>query len=91
MSNSASQFLKGFKTAANGPIVEIFIMDNRGVNVAQTDPTSDFMQGEEDKWQRSFGAGPWMTFVDKPEELEDGKRTVQVSTTLVTTMCLLGL
>src|SRR5262245_44962920 len=49
---------------------------------SQTDPTSDYMQGDEDKWQKSFGAGPWMTFVDKPEE-EDGKKTVQVSTTLV--------
>ena len=82
MFNPTSQFLKGFKTAANGPIVEIFIMDNKGLNVAQTDPTSDYMQGDEDKWQKSFGAGPWMTFVDKPEE-EDGKKTVQVSTTLV--------
>jgi hypothetical protein len=82
MFNPTSQFLKGFKTAANGPLVEIFIMDNKGLNVAQTDPTSDYMQGDEDKWQKTFGAGPWMTFVDKPEE-EDGKKTVQVSTTLV--------
>jgi len=82
MFNATSEFLKGFKTAANGPIVEIFIMDDKGLNVAQTDPTSDYMQGDEDKWQKTFGAGPWMTFVDKPEE-EDGKKTVQVSTTLV--------
>ena len=82
MFNTTSQFLKGFKTAANGPIVEIFIMDNKGLNVAQTDPTSDYMQGDEDKWQKTFAAGPWMSFVDKPEE-EDGKKTVQVSTTLV--------
>src|SRR5262245_11977814 len=82
MFNPTSQFLKGFKTAANGPIVEIFIMDNKGLNVAQTDPTSDYMQGDEDKWQKTFLAGPWMTFVDKPEEV-DGKKIVQVSTTLV--------
>jgi hypothetical protein len=82
MFNATSEFLKGFKTAANGPIVEIFIMDNKGLNVAQTDPTSDYMQGDEDKWQKTFGAGPWMTFVDEPEE-EEGKKTVQVSTTLV--------
>src|SRR6476620_96109 len=36
MFNATSEFLKGFKTAANGPIVEIFIMDNKGLNVAQT-------------------------------------------------------
>jgi hypothetical protein len=34
------------------------------------------------KWQKSFGAGPWMTFVDRPHE-EDDNNTVQVSTTLV--------
>jgi hypothetical protein len=77
-----SQFLKGFKTAANGPIVEIFIMDNKGLNVAQTDPTSDYMQGDEDKWQRTAGAGPWRTFIDEPEEM-NGKKVVQASTTIV--------
>jgi hypothetical protein len=82
MFNPTSQFLKGFKTAANGPVVEIFIMDNKGLNVAQTDPTSDYMQGDEDKWQKTFSAGPWATFIDKPEEA-DGKKTVQVSTTLM--------
>src|SRR4051812_32471527 len=56
MFNPTSQFLKGFTTAANGPIVEIFIMDNKGLNVAQTDPTSDYMQGDEDKWQKTFSA-----------------------------------
>jgi hypothetical protein len=57
-------------------------MDNRGLNIAQTDPTSDYMQADEDKWQKTFGAGPWITFFDKPEEVE-GKKTVQVSITLV--------
>ena len=57
-------------------------MDNKGLNVAQTDPTSDYMQGDEDKWQKTFSAGPWTTFIDKPEEA-DGKKTVQVSTTLM--------
>ena len=83
MFNPTSEFLKGFKTAANGPIVEIFVMDNKGLNVAQTDPTSDYMQGDEDKWQKTFAAGPWNSFVDKPEVEEGGKRIVQVSTTLV--------
>jgi hypothetical protein len=82
MFNATSEFLKGFRTAANGPIVEMFIMDNKGLNVAQTDPTSDYMQGDEDKWQKTFGAGPWMTLVDTPDEA-DGKKTVQVSVTLV--------
>jgi len=38
---------------------EIFVMDNQGANVAMTDKTSDYWQGDEDKFTQSFknGAG----------------------------------
>lgn len=78
MSNSASAFLRGFKAASGGVIAEIFIMDNKGLNVAQTDPTSDYMQGDEDKWLKTYGVGAWRTFTDVPE---DG--VIQVSVTAV--------
>ncbi|WLR94074.1 hypothetical protein [Shinella zoogloeoides] len=32
-------------------------MDNRGLNVGQSDVTSDYWQGDEAKWQIAFGAG----------------------------------
>jgi hypothetical protein len=32
-------------------------MDNHGLNVAQSAVTSDFWQGDEDKWQQSYGDG----------------------------------
>ena len=78
MSNPASAFLRGFKAASGGVIAEIFIMDNKGLNVAQTDPTSDYMQGDEDKWLKTYAVGSWRTFTDEPE---DG--VVQVSVTAV--------
>ncbi|MEW6236063.1 MAG: cache domain-containing protein [Candidatus Omnitrophota bacterium] len=36
---------------------EIFVMDNLGANVAMTDKTSDYWQGDEDKFKKSFNEG----------------------------------
>lgn len=38
-------------------IAEIFVMDNKGANVAMTDKTSDFWQGDEAKFTKSFNNG----------------------------------
>ena len=57
LSNPLSLYLKGRQRAAEGLITEIFVMDNRGLNVGQSDITSDYWQGDEAKWQIGFGAG----------------------------------
>lgn len=36
---------------------EIFLMDNQGANVAMTNKTSDYWQGDETKWQASYNNG----------------------------------
>ena len=36
---------------------EIFVMDNQGANVCMTDKTSDYWQGDEDKFTESFKDG----------------------------------
>ena len=36
---------------------ELFLMDNQGANVAMTNKTSDYWQGDEAKWQKSFADG----------------------------------
>lgn len=36
---------------------ELFVMDNQGANVAMTNKTSDYWQGDEAKWQESFKGG----------------------------------
>ena len=36
---------------------EIFVMDNQGANVAMTDKTSDYWQGDEAKFKESFKGG----------------------------------
>lgn len=46
---------------------EIFVMDNQGANVALTDKTSDYWQGDEAKFQKSFYEGKGAVFVDEVE------------------------
>lgn len=46
---------------------EIFVMDNLGANVAMTDKTSDYWQGDEAKFQKSFNGGLGAVFVDDVE------------------------
>ncbi len=38
-------------------LAECFVMDNQGANVAMTDKTSDYWQGDEAKWQESYKGG----------------------------------
>jgi hypothetical protein len=39
-------------------------VDNKGLDVAQTDPTLDCMQGDEAKFQKTFLVGPEAVFID---------------------------
>lgn len=65
--NPLAAFLLEKKAAANGVIFEIFVVDNKGLNVAQTDPTLDYMQGDEAKFQKTFLVGPDAVFIDAAE------------------------
>lgn len=59
---------------------EIFVMDKNGSNVAMTGKTSDYWQGDEDKFKKSFNGGKGAVFVDDVE-FDDSTQTylVQVS------------
>jgi len=57
LSNDLSKFLKGKKEGSNGLYTEIFVMDNKGLNVGQSDVTSDYWQGDEAKWQKTYSVG----------------------------------
>ncbi len=43
---------------------EIFVVDNQGANVCMTDKTSDYWQGDEAKFTKSFTGGAGRIFVD---------------------------
>ncbi|MFZ1288838.1 MAG: PDC sensor domain-containing protein [Melioribacteraceae bacterium] len=56
LNNDCSQYLKNLRKE-NNFIVEAFVMDNKGANVAMTNKTSDYWQGDEDKFVRCFNNG----------------------------------
>lgn len=49
----------------NRAIVESFLMDNKGANVAMTNKTSDYWQGDEAKFKKSFNGGKGAVFIDQ--------------------------
>jgi len=56
MSNSAAKEL--LRLEASKPyFTEVFLMDNQGANVAMTNKTSDYWQGDEAKFTESFTGG----------------------------------
>lgn len=64
--NSASDFLRLQVAASAGVISEVFVMDRVGLNVAASDTTSDYWQGDEAKFTESFGHGGAL-FIDEVE------------------------
>ena len=60
-----SSFLKKVKTNSKGLFTEIFVMDNKGLNVGQSDITSDYWQGDEAKWKKTYKVGPEAVHVGK--------------------------
>jgi len=67
LSNALSNFLKQQQGGAQGVVTEVFVMDNLGLNVGQSEVTSDYMQGDEAKWQKTYLVGPDAIFIDEVE------------------------
>ena len=64
-------------------VVEAFVMNDRGTLVCSATETSDYWQGDEPKWQRTFleGRDP---FVDEPAlDASSGKYAIQLSVPVV--------
>ena len=67
LSKEASVLLAKRKAGSNELVTEVFVMDNKGLNVAQSDITSDYMQGDEAKWQETYAKGANVVFIDDIE------------------------
>lgn len=57
LENPAAAFLRERVAASGGTITEVFVMDARGLNVAASAVTSDYWQGDEAKFQKTYGMG----------------------------------
>ena len=67
LSSPLSVYLTRMQGQSYGLFVEVFVMNKRGLNVGQSSITSDFWQGDEAKFQKTFDVGPDALFVDEPE------------------------
>ena len=82
--SDASKWLARTQRDGAGHFTEIFVMDAKGLNVAQSTVTSDYWQGDEDKFTMSFSAGAQAVHLGEIE-LDESTQTFQsqVSITVV--------
>ena len=64
MDSGCGKHLRNVQNSASY-YAEIFVMDNQGANVAMTDKTSDYWQGDEAKFKKSYKDGRGSVFVDE--------------------------
>jgi hypothetical protein len=83
LSNPNSTYLTRVQAQSLGLYTEIFVMDDHGLNVGQSNISSDFWQGDEAKWLETYEKGPAAVFVDEPELRDDiGVWVVQVNVSI---------
>ncbi len=76
LSAPLSEFLREQVASSGGRITEAFVMDSQGLNVAASGITSDYWQGDEDKFIKTFGKGADAVFIDEVE-LDESTQTYQ--------------
>jgi hypothetical protein len=64
-------------------VTELFVMDNQGANVGQNELTSDYWQGDEPKWQKSYNGAKGGVDIsdrkfDKSANAEDQKISLPI-------------
>ena len=76
LGNPLSQHLMALRNGQHGVVTEVFVMDSRGLNVGQSNVTSDYWQGDEAKWKETFLVGPGAMLIDEIE-LDESTQTFQ--------------
>ncbi|MEL6766557.1 MAG: hypothetical protein AAFP17_05205 [Pseudomonadota bacterium] len=84
LSGPAAERLRAIREASGGIFTEVFVMDAVGLNVAASDVTSDYWQGDEAKWQATYAAGATDPHFGEVE-LDDSTQSFQsqVSVTVI--------
>jgi len=67
LNNPLSTYLTQIQAMSGGLYTEIFVIDAKGLNVGQSAITSDFWQGDEAKFQKTYDVGSDAIFIDEPE------------------------
>lgn len=84
LGNEASKYLAGVQAESAGLFTEIFATDAVGLNVAQSTVTSDYWQGDEDKFTLSFGAGADAVALGEVEQ-DESTQTFQSQVSITVT------
>lgn len=79
--NALSAYLKKLQDESGDLISEMFVMDAKGLNVGMSNQTSDYWQGDEAKWQKSFLVGKDAIFIDEAE-MDESTATLQAQTSI---------
>lgn len=67
LSNPLSSYLTRIQAHSVGLYTEMFVMDGNGLNVGQSNISSDYWQGDEAKFQKTYPVAPDAVFIDDPE------------------------
>jgi hypothetical protein len=67
LANPLSTYLYRIQARSVGLFTEVFVMDSKGLNVGQSSVTTDYWQGDEAKFQKTYGVGTGAVFLDEPE------------------------
>ena len=76
LSGTVADMLRVMRDDSAGLFTEIFVMDNVGLNVAASDTTSDYWQGDEAKWQQTFPVGAGAMHISEVE-LDESTQSYQ--------------
>ncbi|MEM9059370.1 MAG: hypothetical protein AAGD13_02815 [Pseudomonadota bacterium] len=77
-----ADMLRAVRDESEGLFTEIFVMDMVGLNVAASDTTSDFWQGDEAKWQQTYGVGAGAVHISEVE-LDESTQSYQSQISVV--------
>ena len=76
LEHEASEALAAARDESEGLFTEIFVMDDKGLNVAASDVTSDYWQGDEAKWQETYAKGATAVHLSEVE-LDESTQSYQ--------------
>lgn len=84
LNGTVADLLRVYRDDSAGLFTEIFVMDNVGLNVAASDTTSDYWQGDEAKWQQSYATGAQSIHISDVD-LDESTQTYQAQVSVAIT------
>jgi hypothetical protein len=82
--NPTSAVLRDLVAVSDGKVTEVILMDAQGLNVAVSDVTSDYWQGDEDKFTQTYAVGPTAMHISEVE-FDESSQTYQAQVSFTVT------